>query len=111
MSTGFLAQTSVSRLSEINKGSPRLFYASCRLGDQPCFKQVDVSLRKGESRLGENEQKAIVSVCRALVKAKGARLSETFLPKREAGRECGLFCCFSVLKCWLYVCIDLAFKL
>ena len=39
-----------------------------------------------------------------------SRLSETFLPEREVGQECSLFYHFSALKCWLYVCIDLAFK-
>jgi len=51
VSTGFVAQASVSRLGEINRGSPRPFYASCRSGDQPCFDRVNVSLRRGESCL------------------------------------------------------------
>ena len=55
VSTGFLAQASVSRLGEINRGSPKPFYASCRSSDQPCFERVNVSLRWGESRLSENE--------------------------------------------------------
>ncbi|QCE07051.1 hypothetical protein DEO72_LG9g2067 [Vigna unguiculata] len=66
VSTSFLAQASVSHLGEINRGSPRPFYESCRSSDQPYFERADVSLRRGESRLSENEQKAIVPDCRAL---------------------------------------------
>jgi len=65
VSIGFLAQASVSCLGEINRGSPRLFYASCRSGDQPCFERMNVLLKQGESRLSENEQKATVLVCQA----------------------------------------------
>jgi len=35
--TGFLAQASMSRLSEIYKGSPKVFYVSSRWGDQLYF--------------------------------------------------------------------------
>ena len=66
MSTGFLAQASLPRLGEISRGSPRLFYASRRLGDQLCFERVNVSLRRGESHLRENARKAIIPVNRAL---------------------------------------------
>jgi len=55
VSTSFLTQASVSRLGEINKGSPKPFYASCRSSDQPYFERVNVSLKRGESRLSENE--------------------------------------------------------
>jgi len=63
MSTGFRAQVSMSRLGEINRGSPRLFHASRHSGDQRYFERANVSLRRGESRFAH---KAIVPVSRAL---------------------------------------------
>ena len=37
VSTGFLAQASMSRLGEINRGSPKLLYARSCSGDPHCF--------------------------------------------------------------------------
>jgi len=37
LSTGFLAQASMSRLGEINKGSPKLLHVSSRSGDPRSF--------------------------------------------------------------------------
>jgi len=37
VSTGFLAQASMSRLGEINRGSPKLLYARSRSGDPHYF--------------------------------------------------------------------------
>jgi len=37
VSTGFLAQASMSRLGEINRGSPKLLHASGRSGDPRPF--------------------------------------------------------------------------
>jgi len=59
VSTSFLVQVSLSRLGESNRGSPRLFHASCRSGDQLCFERESVSPRRGESRLSENAQKPL----------------------------------------------------
>jgi len=36
VSSGFLGQASLSRLGEINKGSPKMFHASGRSGDPRC---------------------------------------------------------------------------
>jgi len=48
---GLLAQASMPRLDEINRGSPKVFYANSRSGDQPCFWASNVSLRRDGSRL------------------------------------------------------------
>jgi len=60
VSTGFLAQPSMPRLGEINRGSPRPFHVSFRSSVQHCFERANVSLRRGKSRLSEKELKAIV---------------------------------------------------
>jgi len=36
VSSGFLAQAILSRLGEINRGSPKMFHASARLGNIRC---------------------------------------------------------------------------
>jgi len=45
--TGFLAQASMPRLSETDRGSPKLFYANGRSGDLASF------FSEVQSRLGE----------------------------------------------------------
>jgi len=49
--TSFLVQVSISRLGEINRGSPKLLYARSRSGDLHCFERVCTSLRWEGSRL------------------------------------------------------------
>jgi len=62
-----LAQASLSRLGEMNRGSPIPFYARGRSSNQLKFERASVSLRRGESRLSENAQRPPSCVCRALV--------------------------------------------
>jgi len=49
--TGHLAQASMPRLGEINKGLPKVFYANRPSSNQPCFWASKVSLRWDGSRL------------------------------------------------------------
>ena len=58
--TGFLAQASIPRLGEINRGSPKLLYARSRSGDLRYFEQANISLRREEARLSEIPRKVTV---------------------------------------------------
>ncbi|QCD83304.1 hypothetical protein DEO72_LG2g3648 [Vigna unguiculata] len=49
-----LAQASPSRLGEISLGSPKLFARRVAQATRSGFKRVNVSLRRGKSRLSEN---------------------------------------------------------
>ena len=54
MGTDFLAQASMSRLGEINRGSPKLLHANDRSGDpRPFFERASNSPKREGSRLSE----------------------------------------------------------
>jgi len=53
VSTVFLAQVSVPRLGETNRGSPKLFCTNSR------FERGVISLRREEVRLSENPQELL----------------------------------------------------
>ena len=55
-----LAQASPSRLGEISLGSPKLFARRVAQATRSGFKRVNVSLRRGKSRLSENAWRAPV---------------------------------------------------
>jgi len=54
-----LAQASLSRLGEMSRDSPRPFHARSRPSDQLSFERVNISLRRGESRLSENAHRLL----------------------------------------------------
>ena len=85
--TSFLAQASMSRLGEINRGSPKLLHASGRSGDPRC------------SWASEH-----------LAQATTSRLSETLQPERGAGRDSVMFDRFPWPR-MVNACLDLSIVL
>jgi len=80
VSIGFLAQASISRLGEINIGSPKLLHASGRSGDPRCsWASEHLAQARGLSPKRDPAW-SYWSPFRALAQAKGARISESLSP-------------------------------
>ena len=101
-----LAQASMSRPGEASRGLPRPSRASGRLGDSLNFEHVNVSPRRGKSRLSENVRRPLFQIRelsprrRGLAWARDSRLGETPQPERRSERECDQFGVFISFGGW-----------
>ena len=95
----------MSRLGEINKGSPKLLYSHSHSGDLRCFERVCASLRREGSRLSKIPRKFTVPLFEPSPKRRGLAWVRPFSLSEELGESSVMFDRF--LESWMVnTCLD-----
>ena len=106
VNSSFLAQASMSRLGEINRGCPSCFTQAVAQATHVLFERVSVSSKREGSRLSEIPREATVPLFEpsprrgGIAWVRASRLSETLQPKRGAGRGSVVLGCLLFSDDW-----------
>ena len=101
VSIGFLAQASMSRLGEINRGSPKLLHASSHLGDPRSFWASEhVAQARGVSPNRDPHVRVLFPLFEPSLRWRGLTWARPFRLSEELGEGSVVFGCFLFLDGW-----------